>query len=145
MYLTLSNNKLTRIPGKERVSSIIWLEKACLRLLLKISSLFWTKLNSSQSAPRTRISKMESELKYTWNTEKSISKLKLLKELFLDNNGISTIRQKTFENNEQLEWLHLGIISTGTGSFVPSGHLTSLDGQHALGRLNWKILKNLVA
>ena len=24
----------------------------------------------------------------------------------------STIRQKTFENNEQLEWLHLGIIST---------------------------------
>ena len=56
---------------------------------------------------------MKSKLKYTWNTEKSISKLKLLKELFLDNNGISTIRQKTFENNEQLEWLHLGIISTG--------------------------------
>ena len=26
----------------------------------------------------------------------------------------STIRQKTFENNEQLEWLHLGIISTFT-------------------------------
>ena len=84
---------------------------------------------------------MKSELKYTWNTEKSISKLKLLKELFLDNNGISTIRQKTFENNEQLEWLHLGIISTGTGSFVPSGHFTSLDGQQALGRLNWKNLE----
>ena len=107
LYLTLSNNKLTRIPGKELGCSkwIYCYLAACYKTILGTS-------------------------------KKSISKLKLLKELFLDNNGIrlvfrmyvlrndyyvmlktlktikSTIRQKTFENNEQLEWLHLGNIST---------------------------------
>ena len=44
----------------------------------------------------------------------------------------STIRQKTFENNEQLEWLHLGIISTKNLSKLLQGstnvrtHSTSL-------------------
>ena len=39
--------------------------------------------------------------------KKAVNKLKLLKELFLDNNNITAIAQKSFESLENLEWLHL--------------------------------------